>query len=366
MKVCTITCHDVYNHGASLQAYALMHYLESINCSVEIIDYKPDYLSNHYNFFAVDSINWKKNITLKLIYIALKFPIRLWGIQRKNAFDRFKRENLKLTPIRYSSFDELKANPPMADVYICGSDQIWNTLHKNGKDPSFYLGFSPVGRVRIAYAASLATDKIYDGYEGFIKSNVDNINYIGIRERSGVELLKSIGINNAQHVMDPAFLLSKEQWNKVSKGDFNESYVLVYDFDSDVLVKKLALKIAREKGYKIYTVNPGKFDFADRRFDFVGPDTFISLIRDAKVVISNSFHAVVFSLIFNTDFYITMRKEAINIRMSDLLDSLSMKDRLVFDVDAIDLDTPKTFNEKKLSYLTQLSKDFLNKSISSG
>ena len=69
MKVCIITCHDVYNHGASLQSYALMKYLEKTNNKVEIIDYKPDYLSNHYKLLAISNPKYEKNIILKSVYI---------------------------------------------------------------------------------------------------------------------------------------------------------------------------------------------------------------------------------------------------------------------------------------------------------
>src|ERR1700730_10319334 len=97
MKICTITCHDVYNHGASLQAYGLMKYLKDCGHDVEIINYKPDYLSNHYKIFSINSPKWEKNVIARLIYLTLKFPSRLIDLKRKKAFDRFKSKYLILT-----------------------------------------------------------------------------------------------------------------------------------------------------------------------------------------------------------------------------------------------------------------------------
>ena len=92
MKVSTITCHDVYNHGASLQAYALMTYIKNQGNEVEIIDYKPDYLSNHFKLLAVNNPKYDKNIYIKFIYLLLKMPGRILKLRRKKKFDKFKKD----------------------------------------------------------------------------------------------------------------------------------------------------------------------------------------------------------------------------------------------------------------------------------
>ncbi len=329
MKICTITCHDVYNHGASLQAYGLMKHLMNCGHEIEIIDYKPDYLSNHYNLLSIANPKWEKNIITKSIYLILKVPTRVLGLRRKKAFDRFTSKYLKVTKSRFTSNEELKKNIPYADAYICGSDQIWNTLHKNGKDPAFYLDFVPNEKIKASYAASFATDTISDEIKLMVKERVERLDGVGVREKSGVEILKRLGINRAVNVVDPVFLLDKEEWNNIGTREFKEEYILVYDFDNSMLVKKLAIEIAKEKGYKIYIINPGKLKYADRYFNFDGPDTFVSLVRNAQFIISNSFHAAVFSIIYEKDFLIVNRTEAINTRMRDLLDDLKMNGRLI-------------------------------------
>jgi UDP-N-acetylglucosamine transferase subunit ALG13 len=296
---------------------------------VEIIDYKPDYLSNHYNLLSIDNPKWEKNIITKLTYLTLKVPTRLRGLKRKKAFDRFTSKYLNLTKSKYTSNNNLKKKLPHAEAYICGSDQIWNSLHKNGRDPAFYLDFVPDKRIKISYAASFATDTIPDEYRLMVKEKVGRLDGVSVREKSGIEILKNMNINNAVNVVDPVFLLGKDDWDDICTKTFKEDYILVYDFDNSDLIKKLATEISKEKGYKIYTINPGKLKYANKYFKFDGPETFVSLVKSAKFIISNSFHAAVFSVIYEKDFIIVNRKEAINTRMRDLLDDLNLKKRLV-------------------------------------
>lgn len=366
MKVCTITCHDVYNHGASLQAYALMMYLKKGGHHVEIIDYKPDYLSNHYKLLSVDNPKWKVNWLTKLLYLTIKFPSRITGLQRKKSFDKFTSKYLKLTNTRYSSNEELKDNLPNADAFICGSDQIWNTLHKNGKDPAFYLDFVPDEKLKLAYAASFATDTISDENKPLIREKVYRLDGIGVREKSGVNILKTLDIDHSVNVLDPVLLLSKEEWNDIGEKKFKEKYILIYDFDNSIVIKNLALEIAKEKGLVIYSINPGKVNYADKYFKYVGPETFISLIRDSSFVLSNSFHAAVFSVIYKKNFAIVRREEAINTRMRDFLDDLKIKDRLItgsYDIDKIL--NPFDYNETEhiLKEKINFSKDFLDNTL---
>lgn len=364
MKVCTITCHDVYNHGASLQAYALMKYLKNIGNQVEIIDYKPDYLSTHYNMFAINNPKWEKNIILKTIYISLKLPRRLISLKRKKEFDNFRNEYLSITNKRYTSNEELRKNIPDADIYLCGSDQIWNSLHKNGKDPAFYLDFVPNNKIKASYAASFATDTIDNKYKSMVKTMISKLDGVSIREKSGVKIVKDLGIENAINVVDPVFLLDKDEWDKIGTESFDEKYILVYDFDKSSLVEKLAKDIANTKGYKIYTINTDKPKYADKHFNLSGPKTFVSLVKNAEMVISNSFHAVVFSVIYNKNIAIVNRKENINTRMRDLLDDLQLKDRLInenYKIENILKDIDFEISNQILKKNISFSKKYLDK-----
>lgn len=331
MKIKTITCHDVYNLGASLQAFALQHYLESEGHDVEVINYKPWYLSNHYKLWGVGNQKFHKPLIWQLYNLA-KLPHRLMSLPRKKVFDEFTKKYLRLTK-RYNSFEELRANPPEADVYVAGSDQIWNTTFNNGIDPAFYLNFGKAKK--ISYAASFATEKLRKGTESFVKEMLDNFNEISVREESGINILKSTG-HNGIVVVDPVFLLSQDQWESVSDNiGEDKDYILVYSFEKGGAMQKIAEQLSKQHHCPIYSVGPYKLKYASRNFVNVGPSTFLSLIKNAKCIISNSFHATAFSMIFEKNFFVVNREDGLNTRMKDLLQKYSISERLI-SVDAYD------------------------------
>lgn len=334
MKIKTITCHDVYNHGASLQAYALQIYLIGLGHDVEIIDYKPEYLSRHYRLWSIANPIYDKLI-VKQLYLLAKLPRRILALRRKRVFDNFTRKYLRLTPHKYHSNDELKANPPEADIYIAGSDQIWNTLSQNGKDPAFYLDFAPPEKIRISYAASFSTANIKDIYTSFVKKQLQNFNSISIREKSSIPLLLSLGFKGVA-VCDPVFLLSKEEWESLLLPQKrHDKYVLVYDCDDNKVIQNIAEKISKNNKLKIYNIGTSNKKYASKNYIYSGPIEFLSLVHDASFVISNSFHATAFSLIFQRNFCVVSRKEEINIRMESILDELGLSSRLVSEYSSI-------------------------------
>lgn len=326
MKICTITCHDVYNVGASLQAYALQTYLKSLGHDVKIIDYKPDYLSKHYRLDVVGNLKYDKPF-VREAYLLAKLPGRLRVLPRKKAFDSFTAKYLDLTR-RYVSNEELKADPPEADAFFAGSDQIWNPLFPNGKDPAFYLDFMQQG-VRASYAASFAVDEFPQELREVTTQYLSHFDHIAVRETSGLSVLKTLGITNAVTVLDPVFLLDRAQWEAMAEKPerCEKPYLLVYDFDNSPAVRKLAERIAAERGLHIYSVF--KLPYAERCFPLCGPETFLSLMQHAAFVLSNSFHATAFSVIFEKEFAVVERTEKINTRMRDFTAMLGLSDHMV-------------------------------------
>lgn len=353
MIIKTITCHDVYNVGASLQAYALSKYLTKLGHQVEIIDYKPDYLK-HYELWGVRNPKYDKPV-LREIYNILKLPGRVKGrmSKRKKSFDAFTKTYLPITTKTYHSNDELKSGCIEADVFIAGSDQIWNTLFPNGKDPAFYMDFAPSNAIRASYAASFATDTIADEYKKDVFQRIKNIDFVSVREESAIKILEDLGIDNATHVMDPVFLLSKEEWETMlDKQISDEEYLLIYDFDNNEKINNAAIELAKANGWKIYSV----FNNAvcDKSFYYAGPLEFVSLIKNAQMVLSNSFHAVAFSVIFGVQFVVYNRHENINTRMRDLLNSLDISNGAFIDYSNVN---------EKLAFHVQRSKNYLDNVI---
>lgn len=326
MKICTITCHDVYNVGASLQAYALQTYLRQLGHDVKIIDYKPDYLSQHFKLNVIGNPKYDKPL-LRQGYLLAKLPGRLHILPRKRAFDSFTAKYLSLTR-RYTSNEELKKEPPEADVYFAGSDQIWNPLFHNGKDPAFYLDFVQQG-IRASYAASFAVDEFPQELCDVTTRYLCRFDHISVRETSGLILLQLLGIQNAEAVLDPVFLLDKAHWKSMAQipAEVEKPYLLVYDFDNNPAVRTLAEQIARERGLEIYSV----FDlpYAQRCFTLSGPQEFLGLVQQSSFMLSNSFHATAFSVIFEKEFAVVERTEKINTRMRDFTAMLGLYDHMV-------------------------------------
>ena len=370
MKIKTITCHDVYNYGATLQAYALMKYLQNKGHEVEIIDYKPDYLSTRYNLWTIGPRWKKKALFIRMTYFALKFPGRLAErlSSGKRAFDKFKKNHMRVTKKQYKNNAELKQDPPAANVYIAGSDQIWNTSYKNGRDPAFYLDFSPPGIRRVSYAASFSISKILPEYKSFVRTMIEKLDYISVREREGLDILKSIGIEAGMHVLDPVFLLDQSIWDELADKKITGKYLLVYDFEQNEAVETFVKKMAKEKGLKIFAANNyKKTPYADADYYDSGPEIFLSLIRNAEIVVGNSFHAVAFSLIFKKEFFVFGRiKQPVNSRMKDLLSLCDLNDRMVSSEMDYQEKMPPICYEKVWEILnthTDASKAFLKKAI---
>lgn len=314
MKICTITCSNTDNHGARLQTYALAKYLQDQGNDVSVIDYRPPYMDPSFRIFYWPGFSIKE--WAKFFF---RFPQRLRSKKRHKRFIAFSETHIPLTDKIYHNVQELRECPPEADLYIAGSDQIWNTLFPNGTDPAFYLDFGPDSVRRESYAASFATSVLRPGTEDFVRTNLIRFDKISVRENSGLEILEKLGIKGVR-LDDPVFLLSAEQWGQLADNTGeNEKYLLVYDFFSDPTLREKARKTAQERFLKIYAVCPFKQSYANRNFTTAGPETFISLIKNATLVVTNSFHAIVFCLIFQREYLFVPRPDGLNERIEDLL-----------------------------------------------
>lgn len=314
MKISIITCQNTDNHGAKLQVYALSHYLTEQGNQVKVIDYRPDYMCPSFKIWYWPGLSIKEWIKL-FLYL----PKRIRMKKRHEEFVAFSQKYIPLTKKIYRTIDELRADPPQADKYIAGSDQIWNTTFKNGTDPAYYLDFGSKEIIRESFAASFATLEILPSAVDFVKSNLKRFDKITVREFSGLKILNELGFNGEQQE-DPVFLLSPEEWGKIADGTGkDERYLLVYDFYLGNDVKNVAKKIAKERNLKIYSICHQPLHYADKNFCTSGPQTFVSLVLNTQYIVSNSFHGTAFAIIFNKPFTVVDRPDGLNDRMHDLL-----------------------------------------------
>ena len=313
MKIRTITCSYADNQGALLQTYALARHLEGQGHDVQVIDYRPYYISYNPRLWYVPAS------AKELGKLWLQFPERKRARKAHLAFEAFSRKHIPLTERSYRNVEELRKSPPEADLYIAGSDQIWNTELPNGTDPAFYLDFGPDSVRRESYAASFGTRELKAGTEDLVKGLLSRFDEITVRESSGLKILEGLGIKGELRD-DPVFLLSAGEWDTVADGTGKgEEYVLVYDFFADPAIRRKAREIARKDSLRIFSAGPFRYRYADKDFCASGPETFVSLVRNARAVVTNSFHAIAFSLIFGKEFEFVPRPDGLNDRIEDIL-----------------------------------------------
>lgn len=345
MKIKTITCHDVYNYGASLQAYALQTYLQNKGHEVEIIDYLPYYRPDRLNWFNYKRTKGKIHRIANILpfikpFIALYDHLNTLEkisyfrfYNKKKIFDDFKKNKLKCTGKSFHNLDELTKYVFDAELFIAGSDQIWNSVGPNGKDPSYYCAFAPKGMKCISYAASFGTSYIPENQKFFVSQQLKRFSAISVREASGVDIVKSLGFYSFE-VMDPVFLLDAIEWRRLCKKRHKEKYLLVYDLTMNHPgIKKMCQYLSRKNSWKIYSINDFKIcPYADYNINNAGPIDFLEWIIDAQYVICSSFHGTAFSILFQKQFYTFPLFQQKNFsRMKDFLHKLGLDDHFIME-----------------------------------
>lgn len=304
MKVLTLTTQYANNFGALLQCYALSKYINKYeHCDCEVIDYLPKEYKRSWAIFNKPR-NWKD--LLRQFFYLVRPDLIAGKLERNKVMKRFINSKLPLTKESYDR-DSILYNPPNAEVFICGSDQIWNWLLF--QDLTYYLDFvdnMPLSK-RVSYAASIA-DPWPIGVQDEVGEQLQKFNAVSIREEGNLELTKKMlsGKVEPKVVVDPVFLLSSADWEEMmdTKYCFKEPYILCYFLSSTDLGVETVYKIRELTGYKVIGINMGarnKFN-CDKIIRATGPEDFLGLIHNASFVCTNSFHASAFSIIFNKDF----------------------------------------------------------------
>ena len=217
------------------------------------------------------------------------------------------------------------------DVFICGSDQIWNMTRHD--DPVWFLYFTKGWdeKIKFAYAPSIA-DKIPPQYYEHVREYIDNLNQVSVRESVDVDQLKEITGKVVFHACDPVFLLSQNEWNElIPSPNIKEPYVLCYFISTGDYAVSVVKKLKEITGLDVLHVNVNVRDRFDSKWDIRNctPFEFISYIKNATYVCTNSFHCTAFSLLFKKNFIVVPKKTA-NSRMENLMEKANICDRFVY------------------------------------
>ncbi len=311
------------NYGAVLQAYALKTKLCEMGHEAHIIKYIPKNSKKTYN---VCKHPWR----IKGTFLNLKSLLH---------FKEFKKSTERFYAFRDETFDflgyyrndeEIEADPPVCDIYISGSDQVWNP--QISFDRTFYCTFADrYPNAKIAtYAASIGLKKMPQQYTAEFKRRVQRFAPITVQERQALSILKEMDLD-AELAPDPTLLLSGEEWHSASAPkEIEEPYILCYFVSFPAGIERIVDQIKKKYGIKVVNLllSEQSTSIGDVIIRNAGPREFLTLFENASFVITSSFHGTVFSLINKKPFVVTLY-ESTSSRVTELLESFELTDRIV-------------------------------------
>lgn len=316
MRIGLLTFHSAYNYGAVLQCYALTRIINESGHQCETIDYRPRYFWELYNMTKTFSLThppiktWLKHLKVRGILKA-----------KNHNFEKFIRENIPLSEKTFNTEDELNDNISDYDMLITGSDQVWNDRCASF-DPVYFANFPAAQKMRKAsYAASFGFNQVPEALANEYKKRLASYNCLSVREENGMKIINDLIHREATVCCDPTLLLTKEQWEDIVENNtYDEPYILIYYVNKTQKLQQYAQQIAMKYGYKIICVPcnmdinviTGKNDngLVDQTIIDCSPQQFISLIKNAEMVLTNSFHGTVFSIIFEKYFWVDLQINA--------------------------------------------------------
>lgn len=334
-KASVITMHRIYNYGSVLQTYATQKVLESTGVQCEIVDYISPYRAKRPLFLEYPSKLQGKRIK-KAIYYIVKIPS---FFLKDITFGGFIKKHINLSREQYITNADLIADPPKADIYITGSDQVWNSKYNHGVDGSYYLNFTEKDAKKIAFVTSFGRESLSAEEQEQVTPMLREYSSISVREDSAVQILDKMGLDSVC-LIDPTLQVDKEEWlrlaaNRKVKGKYLLLFLL-YNEDNGAM--EYAVKVAKEKNLKLVKLSweLKKPKSVDVLFTHRSPEVFLSLFANADCIVTNSFHGVAFSINLNRQFVFVPRSE-FNGRIESLLRLTGLENRKVVDINNIDI-----------------------------
>lgn len=354
-----------------LQTYALQYTLKNrYSCDVEIINFSSVEQQNMYSIFPkIDGFNTLvKNCLNLAFYKVIK--------SRFDEFEGFIKEHFNTTSKFYNSAEELKELEGVYDYAICGSDQIWN-VNCTDFDDAYFMPFLKDTK-KISYAPSLGGKNIVNSgvdlqkYKNFLS----DFSHLSVREVNGKKWLDSLTDRDFDIVADPTILVDVNEWDSLaSKREFEGDYIFFYGVPFSPKTYDVAIEISKKLGMPVVMLDAKswiyKFNFAKgiKLSKFGGPESYLSLIKHSKLVITTSFHGSIFASIFRKNFWTVTYRETNkdDDRVKTLLSQLDFPERLIYleDYENYDLleDMDYSCYDDNIRKFRAKSFDFLDKAI---
>ena len=360
-----LTYHTGFNYGASLQAFALQRTIQKMGVPCEIIHFETE------RFLASREMFSRKPRRMKeIVKILTRLPYWIPLKKRQKLFEEYTEQVLKTSPL-YRTEAEVIAHAGEYDCIVCGSDQIWNLDKEQdapAANPLFFLNF-PKNQRRVSYAASFGKwVKKAHAHEDEFMPWLKEFDAISVRETSGVEYLRSRGIA-CELTLDPTVLLDQEDYEEIcAPRQIEGKYVLMFSWSCGEEVMAAAKRAAEELNLPLYhlVAPPRAMGKGIRRKLDVGPKEFLSMIKYAEFVVTDSFHGTAFSTTFEKPFVSIVTNGKADPRMESLMEQLGLSDHLTdaasMNISAMQETDFATVREKKKA-LRRSSLEFLRNAL---
>lgn len=340
MKIGILTFQTTNNYGAILQSYALQKVLKDHGHQPEIIDYRCEYIAKPYRLE-----NLKKKGLAGYLFSLIGYLCYLPRTKRSNQF----RKHMQYSKSYFAK--TIQEADGEYDMYIVGSDQVWNHKLTNA-DMHYLLDFVKDDKRKFSYAASIGVSEINGTlakcYQGLLKK----FHMMSVREKQGAEIVYNLTGREAQVVLDPSLLLPEKEWIKVAKmPQIKGDYILVYQLGISKKLVSFVEKLSKQTGLRvIYIPFPLGGAIKCTCQWYIGPAEWLGLFYKASYIVTDSFHGTAFSILFNKQFYTEAsgQHKGVGSRLFHLLSMFQLTDRL--------LDSDTVFDVKN-----QVDFDFANK-----
>lgn len=335
MKVGIVTISSAHNYGCMLQAWGLQEYVKKLGYEVDIINLRLDCIDTLYK--PLNLYKGLKNAKrFRKLRSALWLNLKKKGIhanRKYKKFESFIAHQLHTTKC-YHSYQELVDSKvgDNYDILITGSDQVWNGAITGGLNRAFFLNFTKKPVRKLSFASSVGKTELKDYEKEFFKHYLKNFDAIAVREESAKMMLTPLTDKQIDVVVDPTLLLDVNDFDKLKKPSrYKKGYIFVHVINADNQVRPIAEKLSKLTGLPVIHNRPDKrYSNELGRFDDAGVEEFIGLVENAEYVVTNSFHATVFAIIYQRKFF-TIPHEKYPERMVHLLNTLELTDYLIND-----------------------------------
>lgn len=364
--ILTFHCSD--NFGAMLQAYGLRTYLRTIRkVDAAIINYSPPYMTGRHWYVPYVPFTGSNGFSR-----CLKNALAGWRRHKNMGRDFFRqRSNMRrfrrhfLTWNNWPAFFDWQLRFVPCRCYVVGSDQIWNPDITLGLRRAYFGAFPGLRKKRVvAYAASLGSKALPNQYDQQFASLLSHVDAVSVREASAIPYLQSFRSDPVVEVLDPVFLLGREKWQCLERLPARNAFILLYVTENDSSSYEYARRLSREKGLPVVQLKAAKWG-ADGEFDVdytAGPAEFLGYIHQADYVVTNSFHAVAFSIIYQKQFMAFLHS-TLGTRVRNVLQIHNLESRIYRE--GAEIDAPIDWNDvlARSRENVRLSQEFIDRQI---